>query len=89
MAGKTNVRLYRRAHNEIRNSAKTMAELERRANLILTAVNVASPGRGYAVASAKHRHSRGRAAVLAVTMYARRSNAKHNTLLKALSAGRG
>jgi hypothetical protein len=42
----------------------------------------------YVAVSGKGR-TRARASVIAVTRYARNSNAKHNTLVRALDSGRG
>jgi hypothetical protein len=74
----------RRESEAILKNEVTRQELERRANLILSAIN----HEGYDVASSTGQN-RARAAVITVTQYARRSNAIHNTLVKNIGAGRG
>jgi hypothetical protein len=69
---------------KIRRSEASRRAVERRANLILDSIN----HEGYEVASSVGQN-RARAAVIAVTQYARRSNALHNTLIRHIGAGRG
>jgi predicted secreted protein len=78
------VKFNRRELAAILKNEATRRELERRANLIHSAIN----HEGYEVSSGIGKN-RARAAVIAVTQYARRSNALHNTLVRHIGAGRG
>ena len=81
---KVQFKFNRRELGQILKNEATRKELERRADLIHAAIN----HEGYEVASSVGKN-RARAAVIAVTQYARRSNALHNTLVRNIGAGRG
>ena len=78
------VKFNRRELKAILKNEATRQELERRANLIHGAID----HEGYEVTSGIGKN-RARAAVIAVTQYARRSNAIHNALVRHIGAGRG
>lgn len=80
----TEFKLDRKQLEQIRKSPMVAAELKRRAELILAAID----HEGYEVVTGMGR-TRARAAVIARSTYARRSNALHNTLIRHLGAGRG
>jgi hypothetical protein len=78
------VKWDRRESDAILKNAAIQQELTRRADLVRDAI----AHEGYEVNSGTGK-SRARATVIAVTQYARRSNAIHNTLIKNIGAGRG
>lgn len=78
------VKWDRRESDAILKNAAVRQELARRADLVRDAI----AHEGYEVNSGIGK-SRARAAVIAVTQYARRSNAIHNTLVKNIGSGRG
>lgn len=81
---KIRIKFNRREMKAILKNQGTRQELERRADLIHSAIS----HEGYEVASSIGKN-RARASVIAVTQYARRSNAIHNTLVRNIGAGRG
>lgn len=86
--------LNRKAMREIRNSPEVQAELLRRAERVrdaaLSSFNADPSDRheGYA-ADVQTGTNRARAGVVTTTAHAMNHNAKNNTLLRALEAGRG
>lgn len=81
------VRLNNKAFYEIRRSPGVVAELESRARKIQAAC-----GEGFEMSSqqgVKRPQGRWRTTVAAISPKAKRKNAKYNTLLRALGAGRG
>ena len=78
------LKFNRREMKAILKNVAVVDELEYRAEQILDAIN----HEGYEV-NAGVGKNRARAAVIAVTQYARRSNAIHNTLVRNIGAGRG
>lgn len=81
------------AFRDLRNSPGVIADLERRANAIAAAANGADRNAegepdGY-VAAAGPGKNRGRATVVTATAPAMADNARHQTLIRALDAGRG
>jgi len=83
-------KMNRKAMREILTSGDVELELFRRADAIKEACDPDGHlGEDAYIAVSGKGKSRSRASVIAVTRYARNSNAKHNTLLRALDAGRG
>jgi hypothetical protein len=83
------LRINRTALREIANSDDVELELFKRADAIREACDPSGHlGEDAYVAVSGKGKSRSRAAVIAVTRHARYSNAKHNTLLRAMDAGR-
>lgn len=78
------VQFNRREIAAIQKNEAVRQELQRRADLVKAAI----AHDGYDAVSSIGKN-RARAAVIAVTQYARRSNAIHNTLIKNIGAGRG
>ena len=80
------VRLHSRGVLDVLNSPGVRADIERRTRAIAHAADAMQNAKGYVgdVIDTDRPHG----AVRAATVHARRSNAKHNTLLKALDAGR-
>lgn len=86
----TKVKINRRALRQIARSDAVELELFRRAELIREACDPDGHlGEDAYVAVSGKGKNRARAAVIAVSRYARYSNARHNTLLRALDRGRG
>lgn len=83
---KPRVKLHSHGVLDVLNSPGVYADIERRTLAIANAADVMHEAKGYVgdVITTDRPHG----AVRATTMHARRSNAKHNTLLKALDAGR-
>lgn len=79
---RTRVKFRLRAFEEIRRSPDVVNELERRARAISLRA-----GDGYE-ASVQQGRTRARASVITTTAEARLENARRNTLLRALDAGR-
>lgn len=73
-------------HRAVRNAAGTSAELERRGAAVLAAAGGREAGFRMRSRGGKARH---RVTVAAVTKGAKARNAKDNTLIRALDAGRG
>jgi len=83
------IKINRKALREIAKSDPIELELFKRAEKIREACDPSGHlGEDAYVAVSGKGKSRARAAVIAVTRHARYSNAKHNTLLRALDAGR-
>ena len=85
MAGR--VRMNNKAFYELRSSPGVVADLESRTEKIRAAC-----GEGFETSSqqgAKRPQGRWRTTVIAASAKAKRRNARHNTLIKALDAGRG
>lgn len=84
------LKFNRKAIREIAKSDDLELELFKRADKIRDACDPENRfgDDGYVAVSSKGKN-RARAAVIAVHPHARNSNAKHNTLLRALDAGRG
>jgi hypothetical protein len=83
-------KMNRKAVREIALSDPIELELFKRADAIKEACDPDGHlGEDAYVAVSGKGKNRSRASVIAVTRYARNSNAKHNTLLRALDAGRG
>ncbi|MGE8691838.1 hypothetical protein [Bifidobacterium bifidum] len=81
------VKLHSQGVFEVLNCQGVRNDIERRTTAIRDAANSMHNAKGYEgdVIATDRPHG----AVRATTRHARRSNAKHNTLLKALDAGRG
>lgn len=81
------VRLNRSGVLDVLNSPGVRADIEARTQAVTQAARGMHDAKGYVgdVITTDRPHG----AVRAVDRHARRSNAKHNTLLKALDAGRG
>ena len=77
------VKLNNKAFRELRTSEAVQADLAERAKWIAGAA-----GEGFEVADGESARNRARASVVAVTPAAREKNARENTLLHALDAGR-
>lgn len=73
-------------HRAVRNAAGTMANNERIGASVLAAAGGTEAGFRMRSRNGKSRH---RVTVAAVTNRAKLTNAKHNTLIRALDAGRG
>lgn len=83
------VKLNRRALREIMKSDPLELELFRRAEAIREACDPDGHlGEDAYVAVSGKGRNRSRASVIAASRHAQNSNAKHNTLLKAIDAGR-
>lgn len=81
------LKLSKKALREIASSDEIELELFKRAEAIRETVD--PDGKyGYVAVSGKGR-SRSRASVIAAHPYARNSNAKHNSLIRAMGSGRG
>ncbi|KFI49745.1 hypothetical protein [Bifidobacterium biavatii] len=83
---KVKVRLHSSGVLDVLNSAGVRNDIERRTEAITAAANRMHNAKGYVGDVIKTDRPHG--AVRATTRYAKRSNAKHNTLLKSLDAGR-
>lgn len=83
------IKLNRAALREILKSDPLKTELFRRAELIREACDPDGHlGEDAYVAVSSKGRNRARASVIAVTAHARNSNAKHNTLVRAIDAGK-
>lgn len=93
MSGKVKVVINHAGARAVLNDPAVKAELLRRAQLIREAAIVSDPrltGEDIDANAVEGRtRARARAGVVTVTPKARNINAKHNTLLKSLDAGRG
>jgi hypothetical protein len=78
------IKLNNKAFRDLRTSDAVQADLAERAQRIADAA-----GDGYEVGDGEVARNRARASVVAVTEQARADNARNNTLLRALDAGRG
>mgnify|MGYP003475441546 CR=1 FL=1 len=83
---KVRVEFKRGVFREVRTSQKVLAELEKRADRI-----AAAAGSGYEAGDAyvTGGRGRGRTSVYPTTFKTRRDNARRQTLLKSLDAGKG
>lgn len=77
------IKFNNKAFRDLRTSAAVQADLAERAKRIADAA-----GEGFAVGDGEEARNRARASVVAVTPQARAKNARENTLLHALDAGR-
>ena len=86
------VKLHNRGFYQLRSAPPVVADLERRGRRVLDAANRTMPGRdGYAMSSFQGKKKpQGRWFVQVYTRsnHAKRSNAKHNTLVSALEQAR-
>lgn len=80
------VKFNMRAYLALRRDPSVVHELHRRAKLIADACGGEDDGFHAEITQGK---TRARASVVAVTYQARRRNARDNTMLKSLDAGRG
>lgn len=87
MAKGVKVKVDSKAVKAILNSAEVNAEIQRRVDRVTDAANSMYGASGYKGDVKKTDRAYG--AVYPADVYSKRSNAKHNTLLKALSAGKG
>lgn len=87
MAKGVKVKVDSKAVKAILNSAEVNAEIQRRVDRVTDAANSMYGASGYKGDVKKTDRAHG--AVCPADVYSKRSNAKHNTLLKALSAGKG
>ena len=83
---KAKVRLHSSGVLDVLNSAGVRSDIERRTEAITATANRMHNAKGYV--GDVIRTDRPHGAVRAVTRHAKRSNAKHNTLLKSLAVGR-
>jgi hypothetical protein len=77
------IKLNNAAFRELRTSEAVQADLAERAKRIADAA-----GEGFEVGDGEAARNRARASVVAVTAQAQAENARNNTLLRALDAGR-
>lgn len=80
---RTRIRFRFAAFEELRREPGVVADLQRRTNAV-----AAAAGAGY-LPSVQQGDTRARGSVITATSEARLDNARHNTLLRALDAGRG
>ena len=81
------VRINKSAIDEILNSPEVNADIQRRVNAVRDYANSMFSANGYKGDVMKTDRPHG--AVWAGDLHSRRSNAKHNTLMRALDAGKG
>lgn len=88
MTSRIQVKINRRGFYALRSAPNVVADLERRGRRVRDAANRSMPeGEGYAMSSfqgAKKPQGRWFVQVYTRTTHAKRSNAKHNTLIKAM-----
>lgn len=87
MANGIKIKVDSKAVMAILNSPEVQAEIQRSVDRVTNAANSMYGASGYKGDVIKTDRPHG--AVYPADIYSKRSNAKHNTLLKALSAGRG